>query len=155
MAVEIERKFLITPGAWSPRDAGDHIRQGYLSVAPDRTVRVRTRGVRGYLTVKGPTVGLSRPEFEYEIPFGDANEMLDRLCVAVLEKQRFLESHGEHTWEIDVFLGLNDGLVVAEVEMDTEDEPVILPSWIDCEVTGDYRYNNSHLARVPFTTWAR
>lgn len=155
MAVEIERKFLITPGAWSPRDAGDHIRQGYISVAPDRTVRVRTRGARGYLTVKGPTVGLSRPEFEYEIPVGDANEMLDRLCVAVLEKQRFLEPHAGHTWEIDVFLGSNDGLVVAEVEMDSEGEEVILPPWIAREVTGDYRYNNSHLARVPFTTWQR
>lgn len=155
MAVEIERKFLITPGAWSPKDAGDHIRQGYLSVAPDRTVRVRTRGTRGYLTVKGPTVGLSRPEFEYEIPFGDATEILDRLCVAVLEKRRFLEPHGGHTWEIDVFLGLNDGLVVAEVEMGSEQDLVVLPPWIDREVTGDYRYNNSHLARVPFTTWAR
>jgi adenylate cyclase len=155
MAVEIERKFLITPGAWSPRDAGDHIRQGYISVAPDRTVRVRTRGVRGYLTVKGPTVGLSRQEFEYEIPITDANEMLDRLCVAVLEKQRFLEPFEGHTWEIDVFLGANNGLVVAEVEMDSEQESVILPSWIASEVTGDYRYNNSHLARVPFSTWER
>lgn len=155
MAVEIERKFLITPGAWSPRDGGDHIRQGYLSVAPDCTVRVRTRGTRGYLTVKGPTVGLSRAEFEYEIPFGDATEMLDRLCVAVLEKQRYLEPHGAHTWEVDVFLGLNHGLVVAEVEMDSEQDLVVLPPWIDREVTGDYRYRNSHLARVPFTTWAR
>lgn len=153
MAVEIERKFLITPGAWSPREAGDHIRQGYISVSPDRTVRVRTRGARGFLTVKGPTVGLSRLEFEYEIPIADAHELLDHLCVAVLEKQRFLEPHAGHTWEIDVFLGANEGLIVAEVEIAAENERVILPSWISCEVTGDYRYSNSQLARVPFTTW--
>lgn len=153
MAVEIERKFLLTPGAWSPSTEGDHIRQGYISVSPDRTVRVRTRGARGYLTVKGPTIGLTRQEFEYEIPIADANEMLDRLCVAVLEKRRFLEPHAGHVWEVDVFLGANDGLVVAEVEMDSETETVTLPPWIAREVTGDYRYNNSRLARVPFTTW--
>jgi len=154
MAVEIERKFLIQPG-WVPRDGGDHIRQGYIASSPDCTFRVRTRGAKAYLTVKGPTVGLSRLEFEYEIPVGDAGEMLDRFCTAVIDKHRHLEAHGAHTWEIDVFHGANDGLVMAEVEMRTETDVVTLPPWAGVEVTNDRRYRNSCLAREPFSTWAR
>jgi adenylate cyclase len=154
MAVEIERKFLVLP-RWTPCDAGDHIRQGYLSGASDCSIRVRTRGDRAYLTVKGPTVGLSRLEFEYTIPVADAVEMLTQLCTAVVDKHRHLEVHGHHTWEVDVFHGANDGLVLAEVEMDTEADVVALPPWAGIEVTTDFRYRNSRLAQQPFSTWAR
>jgi adenylate cyclase len=126
-----------------------------MASSPDCTVRVRTRGDRAYLTVKGPTVGLSRSEFEYTIPLADAVEMLDRLCTAVVDKHRYLEVHGAHTWEVDVFHGANDGLVLAEVEMRTETDVVILPPWAGLEVTGDPRYRNSRLAQQPFSTWHR
>lgn len=154
MAVEIERKFLVLPG-WVPRDAGDHIRQGYIAASPECSVRVRTRGDRAYLTIKGPTLGLSRLEFEYAIPVADAAEMLTRLCTAVVDKHRYLEVHGHHTWEVDVFHGANEGLVLAEVEMTTEADVVALPPWAGIEVTHDTRYRNSRLAREPFSTWAR
>ncbi len=154
MAVEIERKFLVRPGIWSPRAAGDRIRQGYISSSPDRTVRVRVRADRAYVTIKGPTTGLSRLEFEYEIPVTDAHEMLDQLCAAVVDKHRHVEQHGVHTWEIDVFHGANDGLVVAEVELKSEQEAVELPAWVGDEVSADYRYANSYLAKTPYSTWA-
>jgi adenylate cyclase len=154
MAVEIERKFLVRPG-WVPRDAGDHIRQGYIAASPECSVRVRTRGDRAYLTIKGPTVGFSRAEFEYSIPLADAVELLTQLCTAVVEKHRYLEVHGPHTWEVDVFHGANDGLVLAEVEMQTEADAITLPPWAGIEVTTDPRYRNSRLAREPFSTWGR
>jgi len=154
MAVEIERKFLVLP-SWVPLDGGDHIRQGYVASSPACTVRVRTRADRAYLTLKGPTVGTSRLEFEYDIPVADAVEMLATLCSAIVEKHRYLEVHGAHTWEIDVFHGANDGLVMAEVEMRTETDVVTLPPWAGVEVTNDRRYRNSCLAREPFSTWAR
>ena len=154
MAVEIERKFLVLPG-WVPRDAGDHIRQGYIAGSPECSVRVRTRADRAYLTIKGPTVGLSRLEFEYAIPVADAVEMLGRLCTVVIDKHRHLEVHGHHTWEVDVFHGANEGLVLAEVEMQSEGDVITLPPWADIEVTNDPRYRNSRLAREPFSTWPR
>ena len=154
MAVEIERKFLVLPG-WFPRDGGDHIRQGYIASSAQCTVRVRTRGDRAYLTVKGPTIGLSRPEFEYPIPLADAVEMLDQLCAVVVDKHRHLEVHGAHTWEVDVFNGANDGLVLAEVEMQTEADVLTLPPWAGLEVTDEPRYRNSRLAQQPFSTWTR
>jgi adenylate cyclase len=154
MSVEIEREFLVLP-EWRPRDEGDHIRQGYIASTDGCSVRVRTRGDRAYLTVKGPTVGLSRLEFEYSIPLADAVEMLSRLCTRVIDKHRHLEVHGQHTWEIDVFHGDNDGLILAEVEMAAEDDVVTLPSWAGVEVSRDPRYRNSRLAREPFCTWTR
>lgn len=155
MAVEIERKFLVRPGLWRPRDAGDYIRQGYVQASSERaSVRVRVRGRRAFLTVKGPTNGFSRLEYEYEIPVPDAMEMLDRLCGAVLEKTRHVEVHGSHTWEVDVFHGPNAGLIVAEVEVRSEREAVDLPAWVGDEVSTDRRYRNSQLAQVPFSTWA-
>jgi adenylate cyclase len=154
MAVEIERKFLVRPGCWTPRQPGDHIRQGYIPTTDVRTVRVRVRADRAFLTIKGPTTGrMSRLEFEYSIPVDDAHEMLDRLCSAVLEKHRYLEPYGAHTWEIDVFSGANAGLVLAEVELQTEDDLVELPPWVGDEVTGDARYANGWLAHHPFSTW--
>lgn len=153
MAVEIERKFLVRPGLWTPLGSGDLIRQGYVSSSPDRTVRIRVRADRAYLTIKGPTTGLSRLEFEYDIPIADAHEMLNQLCAAVVDKHRHVEQHGGHTWEIDVFHGANDGLVVAEVELQSEQEAVDLPAWVGDEVSADYRYANSYLAKNPYSTW--
>lgn len=154
MGIEIERKFLVRPGLWTPRDAGEYIRQGYLAGTDTAAVRVRVRADRAYLTVKGPTTGLSRLEFEYAVPVPDAMEMLDTLCAAVIEKHRHLESHGGRLWEIDVFHAANEGLVVAEVELPSEDAPFEKPAWAGDEVSADRRYRNSQLAQVPFSTWA-
>ncbi|AWV89030.1 CYTH domain-containing protein [Bradymonas sediminis] len=152
MAVEIERKFLVCSQLWRA-DVFDEIpmRQGYFESAPGATVRVRIEGERAVLTIKGPTVGLSRAEFEYEIPMADAREMLDTFCQGrQVEKVRYLVKHGEHTWEVDVFEGANAGLVMAEVELDRDDEAVATPEWIGEEVSHDRRYRNGYLARHPW-----
>ena len=155
MAREIERKFLVIRDRWRPNGArGTHYRQGYLSTDPARVVRVRTAGDKALLTVKGPTVGTSRREYEYRIPVDDANEMLDQLCLRpLIEKVRYRQVFGGHTWEIDVFAGANDGLVVAELELPTEDAAFERPPWLGAEVSDDPRYFNSNLVRVPFTRW--
>ena len=149
MALEIERKFLVVPG-FLPPGPGDQIVQGMLSTTPN--VRVRVRGDKGYLTVKGAQRGCSRPEWEYEIPVQDALEMLD-LCTLKVEKTRFEVEHDGNTWEVDVFSGLNSGLTVAEIELQTEDEIFGWPDWLGKEVTDDPRYLNTNLARAPFSTW--
>ena len=155
MATEIERKFLIKPGAWSPRDAGTHMQQGYLSAQNGCTVRVRIEGDVGRLTVKGPTTGISRPEFEYTVPVADARFMLDELCEPpLIDKHRYRERHGRHTWEIDVFHGDNEGLIVAEVEMMSEDDVLEMPPWAAEEVSFDFRYSNANLRKAPFKSWA-
>lgn len=154
MATEIERKFLVTPGAWTPRDAGTHFKQGYLSSQKERVVRVRIEGTRAVLTIKGVTTGVSRAEFEYAIPIDDAAVLLDQLCEQpLIDKHRHVEAFGGHTWEIDVFHGDNEGLVVAEVELASADEPLALPPWVGAEVSGDPRYFNSNLLKHPFTRW--
>ena len=159
MAIEIERKFLVKAGAW-PKTAGARYRQGYLSTDKVATVRVRSIEDPGsgeqsaYLTVKGKLMGVSRTEYEYAIPIADAQEMLDRLCSRpLIEKIRYKVPIGEVTWEIDEFLGDNAGLVVAEVELQTPDQPIALPAWIAQEVTGDLRYANSNLVLHPFCRW--
>jgi adenylate cyclase len=154
MANEIERKFLVKPRKWSELGPGTVIRQGYLSTEHERTVRVRTYGERGYITIKGITKGISRKEYEYEIPPADANELLDRLCLRpLIEKTRFRIPFGGHTFEVDEFTGDNRGLTVAEVELKAAGESVDLPDWIDREVSGDPRYFNSNLSEHPYTTW--
>ena len=156
MAIEIERKYLVRPGAWAPRDAGTHFTQGYLSGQTERTVRVRIEGDSAKLTIKGPTMGISRLEFEYPLPVADARILLDRLCERpLIDKQRYVEWHGRHRWEIDVFHGDNEGLIVAEVELDAEDDEVQLPPWAGDEVSSDPRYSNSSLVRNPFKNWPR
>jgi adenylate cyclase len=156
MAIEIERKFLVQPGAWVPRSAGTHIQQGYLSAQNGSTVRVRIEGDVGRLTVKGPTTGISRPEFEYAVPFADARFMLDELCEPpLIDKHRYRELHGRHTWEIDVFHGDNEGLIVAEVEMASEDDVLEMPAWAGQEVSFDFRYSNASLRKAPFKSWVR
>ena len=156
MGVEIERKFRVRAG-WRPDSAGEEIAQGYLSSVPERTVRVRLRGGRGYLTVKGKNGGADaarRAEFEYEIPAADARALLALAEPGVIEKERCLVPMADgHTWEVDVFHGENEGLVVAEIELDAEDEPFARPDWLADEVTGDARYYNSSLARTPYRLW--
>ncbi len=154
MGREIERTFLVVEPAAAVVGDGVRFVQGYLSIDPDRTVRVRTAGERGYLTIKGRTVGASRAEFEYEIPLADALELLETLCERPLvEKRRHRVLHAGRTWEVDVFDGANAGLVVAEIELDDEDERIELPPWVGAEVTDDPRYLNVNLARRPFRTW--
>ena len=153
MATEIERKFLVSSDAWR---ASVHealrIRQGYLSTETNRTVRVRTWGDSGFLTIKGRRSGISRAEFEYEVPLDDARQMLE-LCPVVLDKTRHLVNLGGHTWEIDEFHGDNDGLIVAELELSSEDEAFERPEWIDAEVSEDSRYTNSALTLRPYSSW--
>lgn len=154
MALEIERKFLMKNDSWRGLAEGIHYRQGYLNDSGGATVRVRTIGERGYLTIKGPTVSGSRLEYEYEIPIADAEEMLTRLAVSpIVEKIRHAIPFGGFTWEVDEFLGENDGLIFAEIEIDYPDQPFSLPPWIGQEVTDDPRFYNSSLARNPFSRW--
>lgn len=154
MAQEIERKFLVSSDAWRELASGTNYRQGYLSTVKERTVRVRTIDDKGYLTIKGITVGATRAEYEYEIPADEANELLDNLCERpLIEKTRYKISHGGLTWEVDEFAGNNQGLIVAEVELTAEDQEVALPDWAGEEVTGDPRYFNSNLIANPYSTW--
>ncbi|MCC7184864.1 MAG: CYTH domain-containing protein [Acidobacteria bacterium] len=153
MGREIERKFLIHRDRWTPSATGVRLRQGYVCASPDRTVRVRSAGRVGWITVKGPMVGHSRLEFEYEIPGADADAMIESLCTTVVDKTRYREPFAAHVWEVDVFHGANEGLVVAEVELSAEGEEPERPSWVAEEVTADRRYANSRLAREPYSTW--
>lgn len=155
MAREIERKFLVANDDWrSQVGAVSHYRQGYLSGSGRCSVRVRVDGERGFLNLKSATLDISRTEYEYPIPLADAEEMLAGLCEGLLvEKQRHFVEHQGHTWEIDVFEGVNAGLVVAEIELDEVDEVFALPSWAGSEVSDDPRYYNVYLARRPFTQW--
>lgn len=154
MATEIERKYLVKRELWHPADAGILYRQGYLSSVKERIVRVRIAGQQGFLTIKGLTTGVRRLEFEYPIPIPDAAIMLDELCERpLIEKTRHRESFGGHVWEIDVFHGDNDGLVVAEVEIPSPDERITLPPWAGDEVSADPRYFNNNLIANPYKNW--
>ena len=154
MGQEIERKFLVTNDTWRRNATGTHYRQGFLSTEPERTVRVRIAGDRGTLTIKGKTIGATRPEFEYDIPREDAKQLLDTLCQRpLIEKVRHVLREGAHTWEVDVFEGDNTGLVVAEIELQREDEPFERPPWLGEEVTHDPRYFNASLVHKPYRGW--
>lgn len=154
MGEEIERKFLVIDDRWRERATGVRYRQGFLSTEPERTVRVRVAGSTGTLTIKGLGVGARRAEFEYPIPVDDAERLLDALCKRpLIEKVRYTLKVGAHDWEVDVFEGENDGLVIAEVELETEDEEIEIPDWVGEEVTGDPRYFNSSLVANPYGTW--
>ena len=154
MGLEIERRFLVDMSLWKPAGDGVEIRQGYLSAEPERTVRVRTKGEKGYLTIKGKNHGISRLEMEYEIPRSEADKLLDELCLKpLIEKKRYTEMHDGFMWEIDVFFGDNEGLVIAEVEIPEEETCLALPSWTSKEVSEDFRYANSSLIKKPFLTW--
>lgn len=154
MAKEIERKFLLVGDAWRELAKGTHYRQGYLNSAKERTVRVRTIDDKGFLTIKGITTGATRVEYEYEIPHSDCTEMLDDLAEKpIIEKARYKIDFGGFVWEVDEFFGVNKGLVVAEIELESEDQAFEKPSWVGEEVTGDPRYYNSSLVANPYTTW--
>jgi adenylate cyclase len=154
MGKEIERKFLTKGDGWRSLASGTMYRQGYLSTVKERTVRVRTVGDRGFLTIKGVTTGVTRAEYEYEIPVAEANAMLDGLCERpLIEKSRYRIVHGGLLWEVDEFFGENQGLVIAEVELAEEGQRIELPSWVGEEVSDDPRYFNSNLSRNPFTRW--
>jgi adenylate cyclase len=153
MAQEIERKFLVDIARWRPAGAGVAFRQGYLSSHPERTVRVRLEGSTGKLTIKGATSGVSRLELEYPIPTADAEQLLALCERPLIEKVRHTEQHEGKTWEIDVFGGENEGLVVAELELASEDEPFTRPAWAFREVSDDPRYYNASLVRAPYRTW--
>lgn len=153
MGTEIERKFLVKEGAWRDANATRY-RQGYLSTVKERTVRVRTINDKGYLTIKGITVGASRLEFEYEIPGADAEELLNNLCVKpLIEKNRYKVDYSKHIWEVDEFFGENEGLIVAEVELQSEDQLFDRPEWVAEEVTTDPRYYNANLINNPYSKW--
>lgn len=153
MAWEIERKFLVKGDAWREMARGVLYRQGYLSSSRERVVRVRTAEGKAYLTVKGPTRGATRLEYEYEIPLSDGNALLALAEKPLIEKKRYAIPLDGLVWEIDEFLGDNQGLIVAEVELESEDQPFDKPLWIGEEVTYDPRYSNVGLCRLPFTKW--
>jgi len=153
MALEIERKFLVDTARWSPSDEGTRMVQAYLSAFPSPTVRVRIAGEKSFLTIKGRSRTIARPEFEYEIPVNDALEMIKMAISSPVEKTRYKASIGGLIWEIDVFSGENEGLVIAEVELKTIDQEITLPDWILEEVSMDGRYYNSYLSAHPFREW--
>ena len=154
MGVEIERKFLLQGDAWRGLGQAVLLRQGYLSSARERVVRVRIEGEQAMLTIKGANVGATRGEWEYPIPLADAVELLDGLCEQpLIEKVRHRIEHAGMVWEVDEFLGANAGLVVAEIELASEDQPFEKPDWIGAEVSGDARYYNANLIRHPFSQW--
>lgn len=155
MSKEIERKFLVK-GDFKPFAAKEtRITQGYLSSVPERTVRVRIKGVSGFITIKGigSASGASRYEWEKEIPVEEVEQLLEICEPGVIDKTRYLIQSGKHTFEVDEFYGENEGLVVAEVELSSEDEAFEQPEWLGEEVTGDVRYYNSMLMKHPFTKW--
>lgn len=154
MATEIERKFLVRTELWRPADAGVLYRQGYLSSVKERVVRVRVAGEQAFLTIKGLTAGVQRLEFEYAIPRQDAAQMLDDLCERpLIEKTRHRERHRGRIWEIDVFHGDNQGLVVAEIELAGAKDRIEPPVWVGDEVSDDPRYFNANLVANPYRNW--
>lgn len=154
--IEIERKFLVKDDSFK-RDAftESHIAQGYLSSVPERTVRVRIKGNKGFLTIKGISneSGLSRFEWEKEIPVDEAKNLLLLCEKGVIDKTRFEVKLGNHVYEVDVFHGQNEGLIIAEIELDSETETFEKPNWIGNEVTSDKRYYNSYLSNTPYKNW--
>lgn len=153
MGVEIERKFLVKSDQWRNLAQGELYRQGYIPTL-ESTVRIRVIRDRGFLTIKGKTQGISRAEFEYEIPIEDATQMLDQLCKPpLIEKYRHKIELNGLVWEVDEFLGANRGLTIAEVELKSANHAIELPEWIGEDVSHDPRYYNSNLAQHPYTTW--
>lgn len=155
MSTEIERKFLVRGDRWKTLGQGTSIQQGYLSSHPDRIVRVRIDGAAAMLTIKGRTVGMTRGEWEYPIPLADAQSFLAELCEKpLIEKTRYRILDEGMLWEVDEFYGDNAGLVVAEIELESEDQAFSKPDWVGQEVTDDARYFNANLLRYPYSAWS-
>lgn len=152
MGIEIERKFLVSGETWKTVEPS-YFCQGYLNRDKERTVRVRVASDSAVLTIKGKSVGATRAEFEYTIPAEDGKQLLQLCEQPLIEKNRYVVEHSGKTWEVDEFLGANLGLVVAEIELTSEDESFELPNWVTDEVTNDPRYFNSRLSEQPFSTW--
>jgi adenylate cyclase len=152
---EIERKFLVDKKKWSllPKPDGIRYIQGYLSIDDDKVVRARVAGDKGYLTIKGKSETFSHPEYEYEIPVEDAIALIENYTATRIEKVRTRIPAGNHMWEVDEFLGDNQGLLMAEIELETPDEHFEKPAWLGMEVTADQRYYNAYLSLNPFLTW--
>lgn len=154
MAIEIEKKFLVINDKYKSLANKFLFRQGYLSVDVERTVRVRSYNGKGFLTIKGKTKSISREEYEYDIPIEDAERMLDKLCLQpIIEKVRYFLIYENHEWVVDEFLGVNQGLVIAEIELDNEQQAFRKPEWIGNEITNDIRYFNSNLVENPYQSW--
>ncbi len=155
MGKEIERKYLIDHIKWQQVDKpkGQLYIQGYLLTDPNKTIRVRLTEKSGFLTIKGLPIGATRSEYEYEIPTEDARELLDNFPISELSKIRYKITFDNKTWEIDEYRGNNTGLIVAEIELKSEDEHFTIPPWVDREITGEEKYYNSNLALVPFKNW--
>ncbi len=155
MPLEIERKYLVDKTVWqkTQKSKGNYYRQGYLLTEAEKTIRVRATDTEGFITIKGKSVGATRLEYEYSIPREEAMELLDNFAVSNIIKWRFKVEFEGKTWEIDEFLGENEGLIVAEIELNSEDEMFEIPHWIAEEVTGDARYFNSALSILPFKKW--
>lgn len=154
--LEIERKFLVKDTSYRTQAfSSSRIKQGYICSGHGRTVRVRLRDNRGYLTIKGPSEngGISRYEFEKEITVDEANHLFALCEPGMIDKTRYLVKSGKHTFEVDEFYGANEGLVIAEVELGSEDETYVKPDFIGKEVTGDKRFYNSHLIKMPYVLW--
>jgi CYTH domain-containing protein len=148
--IEIERKFLVTGEGWREGARSVSIRQGYLARSDQVVVRVRVADQRATLTIKGKSSGLTTPEFEYPIPLDHAESLLALCDHAIVEKVRYLVPHRGHEWEVDVFSGENAGLILAEIELDCEDEAFSLPAWVGAEVSHDPRYKNARLCLEPY-----
>jgi adenylate cyclase len=154
MPLEIERKFLVDSQKWKPTDEGIRLVQAYLSIDPNPTVRIRIAGEKAFLTIKGRSETISRPEFEYEIPVNEALDMMKLAISNPVEKIRYEIMHEGFCWEVDIFSEKNEGLVIAELELESEDQSFPRPDWLLTEVSGDRRYYNSYLSEHPFQEWA-
>lgn len=156
MGTEIERKFLVRGEAWRSLATGVIYRQGYIVSGKDCTVRIRVADEQGYITIKGASEGISRSEYEYAIPLQDATELLNSLCQRpLIEKTRYRILWGNAVWEVDEFAGENQGLIMAEVELDHPNQPLEFPDWIGQEVSNDPHYFNANLAKHPFSQWGQ
>jgi adenylate cyclase len=153
MAKEIERKFLVDAELWGRKGIPVEMVQSYLVAIPGKVIRVRIAGDRAYLTIKGNLEGITRDEFEYSIPVNDALELLKMGGEFRIEKTRYIQQINDKKWEIDVFKGDNSGLIVAEIELESENETIVLPEWVIGEVSSDERYFNFNLAQNPFSKW--
>ncbi|MBF0380645.1 MAG: CYTH domain-containing protein [Magnetococcales bacterium] len=154
MAIEIERKFLLKNDGWRGLGVGTVYRQGFLSTVKERVVRVRIAGDKATLTIKGANKGITRAEYEYEIPMKDAEALLDNLCEKpIIEKTRYVIEHDENIWEVDEFEGENKGLLVAEVELKEAGQSFNKPDWVGEDVSDDDRYFNSNLIKHPYSQW--
>lgn len=156
MGIEIERKFLVNKEKWAQvkKEKQSLYRQGYIVSDPGKTIRVRLTDIAAFLTIKGLGIGISRAEFEYSIPLDEAQQLLDGFCDSVVSKIRYFITHDNKLWEVDEFLGDNEGLMVAEIELDEENESFSLPDWVGREVTSEKKYSNSNLAKKPYKTWS-